>query len=172
MTLAKNSFIAAMVFLACMIALPQSAAAETIDPTVDTATYFGWLGGESSDVFDITVAADSLIDIHINDGAVPGDEFAVLLDDATVPYTTTSIIDDFFHGWITDLFLGAGTHLFTIDITAMAEGHTSGGASIEFFAVTQAEDGPVPTPEPSTFLLLGVGLLGLVGVGRKHFNRA
>lgn len=29
--------------------------------------------------------------------------------------------------------------------------------------------GPVPTPEPSTFILLGFGLLGLVGLSRKKF---
>jgi len=32
--------------------------------------------------------------------------------------------------------------------------------------------GPVPTPEPSTFLLLGAGLLGLIGIGRKKFQKA
>lgn len=31
---------------------------------------------------------------------------------------------------------------------------------------------PVPTPEPSTILLLGAGLVGLLAVGRKRFNRS
>lgn len=34
------------------------------------------------------------------------------------------------------------------------------------------EPGPVSTPEPSTFLLLGAGLVGLAALGRKRFNRS
>ena len=33
------------------------------------------------------------------------------------------------------------------------------------------EEVPVGTPEPSTFLLLGAGLFGMVALGRKRFNR-
>lgn len=33
-------------------------------------------------------------------------------------------------------------------------------------------DGPVPTPEPSTFILLGAGLLGLCAVGRKKIAKS
>lgn len=32
------------------------------------------------------------------------------------------------------------------------------------------DQGPVPTPEPSTFLLLGTGLLGIVAIGRKKYR--
>lgn len=33
------------------------------------------------------------------------------------------------------------------------------------------DTGPIPTPEPSTFILLGVGLLGLLGANRKYLFR-
>jgi len=33
------------------------------------------------------------------------------------------------------------------------------------------ENGTAPVPEPSTILLMGAGLLGLVAVGRRKFNR-
>ncbi len=32
-------------------------------------------------------------------------------------------------------------------------------------------NGAAPVPEPSTILLMGAGLLGLVAVGRRKFNR-
>lgn len=34
------------------------------------------------------------------------------------------------------------------------------------------EPGPLPAPEPSTFVLLGAGLLGLIGIARKRIAKA
>jgi hypothetical protein len=43
-----------------------------------------------------------------------------------------------------------------------------GGITIE---LSQISGGPAPIPEPTTMLLLGAGLIGLAGLGRKRFFR-
>ena len=37
--------------------------------------------------------------------------------------------------------------------------------------VAQGDNGAAPVPEPSTILLLGLGLIGMVGYGRKRFSK-
>lgn len=71
--------------------------------------------------------------------------------------------------------LGAGLH--SVDIVFFE--HT-GGASLEFFAAQGMHSSfnasfelieGSPIPEPATMVLLGSGLIGLAGVGRKKFRK-
>jgi hypothetical protein len=39
------------------------------------------------------------------------------------------------------------------------------------FANGLGGDTPIPVPEPATLLLLGVGMVGLAGFGRKRFKK-
>jgi len=48
---------------------------------------------------------------------------------------------------------------------------STGWLNYNDFAIVEVGVGGVPTPEPSTIILLGLGLLGLVGVNRKKFKK-
>jgi hypothetical protein len=61
---------------------------------------------------------------------------------------------------------GSGT-LTLISPTNVSLGALGSLASIATLTIEYAGEGPPPTPEPGTLLLLGTGVLGLVMVGRK-----
>lgn len=47
--------------------------------------------------------------------------------------------------------------------------HATGGDGLHSVSEIQAHGTPAPVPEPTTMLLLGTGLVGLAGFGRKKF---
>lgn len=67
---------------------------------------------------------------------------------------------------------GKSTEAFDVSVTGQGSA-IIGGSGLGFFTDYTFADPPAPspTPEPSTFILLGSGLLGLLAFGRRRLKR-
>jgi len=147
--------------------------------------YMYW---DSRDAFDnIGVANDSSSMPDYN-GGIGYFYFADTTDYVTVDWTTISSQDIYLDVYNTSNILvdsyfysGSGTSSGTTTLAgsdiAMMSFHDSGGQvgistlSYDYDGFTDGQnDDTAPVPEPSTILLMGAGLLGLVGYNRKRFS--
>jgi len=65
--------------------------------------------------------------------------------------------------------IGAGTHTITLAIADSGDHVLDSAVFIEAGTFSGTPTNPVP--EPSTILLMGTGLLGIIGFGRKRLNK-
>ncbi len=174
-----KKFLTLLCALMLLIGISGSAnATVVIDPTTGWDGYFAWhdgLGpmdaislvefdydwGVDTD-WSITVGSDSLMSLATAwDDYIPGDEFELYVDGSSLAWTSTYEVSGYFHGEYEDLFLSAGSHSLSFYVTALAgEGSIESGAAHALFSEIS------PVPEPTTLVLLGLGLLGLVSISR------
>lgn len=182
----KKLLALAIVSLTAMMFISSANATAILDTTSGGDYFFEWSGfGQIDEIYttsgpggtidrttdygidwSITVAQDSYLDMATAwDDYVPGDVFGLVVDGSSTAWTTTSTDSSgYFHGIYEDLFLSAGTHTITLDVLS---GLTYGGAWASFTGTTAID----PVPEPSTIMLMGIGLLGLVGFSRKRLMK-
>jgi hypothetical protein len=125
--------------------------------------------GTEGNTFTFTALGPVLF--KITDAFYQGDTFLVNIDGAAISFTTPTVpsgsgsVSDpdlafadptYSHSWV---LLGAGAH--SVDVFAAASPHGAGGAYLEV---------ETAIPEPSTFALLGGGLL-LAGLLRRRLAR-
>ena len=154
---------------AMLVATPASAATVVLDPSSFNSGSFSWENGLGpidningisaldSATFGITANAGDLIDAWLDDCCVAGDQFALLLNGTALTPTSTTVVFGVYHYVFDDIVLAGGQNIFSINVTGLAPGYTTGGADYRFSAVTP---GAVPEPGTWAMMLLGFGAAG------------
>ncbi len=166
----------------------------TIDPMLGwtgSTTFYadldqnGTLDGDTADDWTLTYAGIYSISVGIDDCCMYGDYFDVFVDGSLVG-TTPVVAKDGTDGYSQGSFevtLGTGTHIIDFQDALLRDyylvaGPTGFGGTVDAgyspagATVTISQVSAAPVPEPSTILLMGIGLLGLVGYSRKRSKKS
>lgn len=84
------------------------------------------------------------------------------------PGETLGIVFNLNNATAQDVFTAIASGAFRVGIHV--QGFRSGGSE-SFINDPGTPDGPAPTPEPGTIILLGFGLVGLAGLGRARMRK-
>jgi len=115
-------------------------------------------------------AAVNRADVTNGDGGT----FSILIDGTTVATDALGAIgpDTTLMGSFDELVnLSAGTHTIETEITRVFQSAVIGGFPIPDQYIDNISLIATPTPEPSSFVLFGTGILGLADAVRRRFNQ-
>lgn len=165
-----------------MLAGPIQAGSLTVDPTVGWSGEFAWadglgqidaIGGSAGyDAWSITLSTPGWLSVLAKDEQVAGDEFALYVDGALVPWASEFLDgSNYYNGEVNSLYLSSGTHELTLHVTKLAVGpgfipYPDGRGFASLSRVTPAAGAHMP--EPVTMVASLTGLVGLAGYLRKR----
>jgi len=121
-----------------------------------------WTSGEGFWGWSITLATDSVMTyVRTRDMAIPGDEFSLIVDGVTVPWTSTyKDADGYFHAEYRDLLLSNGNHIITFELTTAAPTTEWGSAAVQFSPTQFSPTKVVPIPDATWLAVIGLGTGG------------
>ena len=166
-------FRAAVMSTALLLALPAQATTVVVNPATCRSGTFEWTNGLGQIVqidgitdtnnmfFGVNANAGDTISAFLQDCCIAGDQFALFLNGVQLVPTATSTPGGNFNYSFQNIALAQGSNLFNVQVTALAAGFTSGGASYQFSAVTPG------VPEPATWAMMLLGF-GAIGAGMRH----